>query len=67
VRTAEWAIVAEPRPASLENTARWKPMIIAPSAPPPTPSALNAPESICSKAQPSASRLVKSSSAAIER
>ena len=27
---AEWAMDAEPTPASLENAARWKPMISAP-------------------------------------
>ena len=43
VLTAEWAIEAEPIPASLENTARWKPIIMAPSAPPATPSPVNAP------------------------
>ena len=43
VFTAEWAMGAEPRPASLENAARWKPMIITPTTPPATPSGLNAP------------------------
>jgi hypothetical protein len=46
VFTAEWAIGAEPRPASLENAARLKPMISAPSTPPATPSGLNAPSMI---------------------
>ena len=50
VRTAEWAMEAEPMPASLENTARWKPMIRAPSAPPATPSPVMAPEKMLAMA-----------------
>ena len=39
-------MAAEPRPASLENTARRNPMIITPIMPPPTLSAENAPSQI---------------------
>ena len=39
VRTAEWAMAAEPTPASFENAARLKPWISAPTTPPATPSA----------------------------
>ena len=42
VCTAEWAMDAEPIPASLENRARWKPTIIAPTMPPVTLSAAKA-------------------------
>ena len=52
VFTAEWAIAAEPTPASLENAARLKPWISAPTRPPATPSPVNAPAKICPKAQP---------------
>ncbi len=34
VLTAECAIEAEPIPASLENSARWKPITMAPKMPP---------------------------------
>ena len=37
VLTAEWAIAAEPSPASLEKAARWKPTMSTPIAPPATP------------------------------
>ena len=36
VFTAEWAMGAEPTPASLEKAARWKPMMRTPMAPPAT-------------------------------
>jgi hypothetical protein len=39
-------MVAEPRPASLENAARWKPTMSAPSAPPRMPSGEKAPPMI---------------------
>jgi hypothetical protein len=52
VRTAEWAIAAEPTPASLENAARRKPWISAPTTPPVTPRPVKAPAKICPKAQP---------------
>ncbi len=42
VLTAEWAMGAEPMPASLEKAARWKPTMSAPSTPPATPSGLKA-------------------------
>ena len=44
VFTAECAMDAEPKPASLENSARWKPMINAPSAPPAMASLPKAPD-----------------------
>ena len=50
VRTAEWAMDAEPMPASFENTARWNPMIRAPNAPPTTPSPVIAPVKILAMA-----------------
>lgn len=50
VRTAEWAMAAEPIPASFEKVARRKPWIRAPTTPPATPSALNAPAMIWPKA-----------------
>ena len=34
VRAAEWAIAAEPAPASLENAARWNPTTSTPTKPP---------------------------------
>jgi hypothetical protein len=37
VRTAEWAMAAEPMPASFEKAARRKPWMIAPMMPPATP------------------------------
>ncbi len=43
VLTAECAMGAEPTPASLENAARWKPMIRTPTTPPVTPSGEKAP------------------------
>ena len=43
VLTVECAIAADPRPASFENAARWKPMIMTPTTPPPTPSGEKAP------------------------
>src|SRR5699024_12403557 len=46
VLTAEWAIGAEPIPASLEKAERWKPMIMTPMTPPAMPCGLNAPEKI---------------------
>src|SRR5919106_5504127 len=46
VRTAEGGRRAEPMPASLEKAARRKPWISAPTAPPATPSGLNAPTKI---------------------
>ena len=51
VRTAECAIAAEPMPASLENAARWNPMIIMPSMPPPMAVGLNASVTIAVIAQ----------------
>ena len=51
VRTAEWAMAAEPTPASLEKAARLKPWIKAPTKPPATPSPVNAPSKICPKAR----------------
>ena len=50
VRTAEWAIEADPTPASLEKAARLNPWISAPIAPPATPSGLNAPVTMAPKA-----------------
>ena len=46
VLTAEWAIGAEPIPASLENTALLNPKIKTPKKPPVTPSGENAPTKI---------------------
>ena len=46
VRTALWAIAAEPMPASFEKAARRKPWIRAPMAPPTTPSLVKAPAKI---------------------
>ena len=37
VLTAEWAIEADPMPASLEKAARWKPTISTPTTPPVMP------------------------------
>src|SRR3990167_6223066 len=51
VCTAECAMAAEPTPASLENAARLKPWISAPTTPPTTPSDENAPRKIWPKAQ----------------
>lgn len=44
--TAEWAMAAEPMPASFEKAERWKPMIMTPTMPPATPCGLNAPAKI---------------------
>ena len=55
VRTAEWAMAAEPTPASFENAARLNPWISAPTRPPATPKPLNAPSKIWPKAQPTLS------------
>jgi len=57
VRTAEWAMEAEPMPASLEKAARWKPTMRAPMAPPATPSGLKAPRMMSANAPGTASRL----------
>ena len=46
VFTAECAIGAEPRPASLEKAARRKPWMMTPIMPPVTPSGVNAPAKI---------------------
>ena len=46
VFTAECAMAAEPTPASFENAARLKPWISAPTIPPLTPMAVNAPAKI---------------------
>jgi hypothetical protein len=46
VRTAEWAIAAEPMPASFEKAARRNPRMSAPSAPPLAPSEVKAPRTI---------------------
>ena len=57
VLTDEWAIAADPMPASLENTARWKPIIIVPNTPPATPSPVNAPPKMLPMATGSADAL----------
>ncbi len=44
-------MAAEPMPASLENTARWNPMIITPSMPPLMAVALNASVAMADTAQ----------------
>ena len=46
VRTAEWAMAAEPTPASFEKAARLKPWISAPTMPPAMPSPVKAPAKI---------------------
>src|SRR5690606_1689310 len=46
VLTAEWAMEAEPMPASLENAARWKPTISTPMMPPMPASGVKAPPMI---------------------
>ena len=55
VRAAAWAMAAEPKPASLENTARRKPRIITPKAPPATPWGEKAPFQMAATAPGSAS------------
>ena len=58
VCTAEWAMAAEPRPASFENTARRNPMIMTPIIPPPTLSGEKAPCQIWTMAAGSRSALM---------
>ena len=50
IDTAEWAMAAEPMPASLEKAARRKPWISTPTKPPATPSGLKAPVMMAPKA-----------------
>ena len=50
VRAVAWAMAALPSPASLEKTARRKPMISAPIAPPAAPAGVNAPFQIAATA-----------------
>ena len=71
VFTAECAIDAEPIPASLEKSARWNPMTMAPSRPPEAACPVKASEitndsaaGICSALRPmTASALMRYSSA----
>ena len=50
VRAVAWAMAADPRPASFENTARRKPMMITPIMPPVMPSGVKAPVQMAAKA-----------------
>ncbi len=59
VFTAEWAMGAEPMPASLEKAARWKPTIRAPMRPPATPSGAKAPTMMSETASGTAVTLVR--------
>ena len=56
VFAAEWAMAAEPSPASLEKTARRKPMMMTPIMPPVIPSGEKAPCQIAAKAAGIASK-----------
>lgn len=59
VLTAEWAIEAEPMPASLEKAARWNPTMSTPTTPPLMTSGLNEPETMSPKAPGTFSRFAR--------
>ena len=58
VRAVAWAMAALPRPASFENTARRKPMMMTPMIPPATPSGAKAPVQMATNAAGTRSALM---------
>ena len=63
VLTAEWAMAADPTPASFEKAARRKPWMSAPTTPPAMPVSVKAPRRI----SPNAQRIMSACASRISR